>query len=69
MTVAVLSAAGVFCVKNKQNVAKWRKISAKWCCFGLAGFGIIKLRKRYDNDILAFSRIARLSVWPGYKYS
>jgi hypothetical protein len=37
MTAAVLSAAGVFCVKNKQNVAKWRKISAKWCCFGLAG--------------------------------
>jgi hypothetical protein len=36
MTAAVLSAAGVLCGK-KQNVAKWLKISAKWCCFGLAG--------------------------------
>jgi hypothetical protein len=36
MMAAVLSAAGVLCGK-KQNVARWLKISAKWCCFGLAG--------------------------------
>ena len=35
MTAAVLSAAGVLCGK-KQKVAKWLKISAKWCSFGLA---------------------------------
>jgi hypothetical protein len=65
MTAAVLSAAGVLCSK-KQNVAKWLKISAKWCCFGLAGL----VESSCENVMtMAFLRIARLSVWPGYKYA
>jgi hypothetical protein len=54
MTAAVLSAAGVLCGK-KQNVAKWLKISAKWCSFGLAGLvklsceNVFALRKEIMN--------------------
>jgi hypothetical protein len=60
MTAAVLSAAGVLCGK-KQNVAKWLKISAKWCCFGLAGLVKSSCLKRYYNGIFAYCPTKRLA--------
>ena len=61
MTAAVLSAAGVHCGK-KQNVAKWWKVSAKWCSFGLAGLVESSCENVMTFVFLAFLRIARLSV-------
>jgi hypothetical protein len=59
MTAAVLSAAGVLCGKKCRKMVKnIRKMALFWTC----RIGRIVLRKRYDNDIFAFSRIARLSV-------
>jgi hypothetical protein len=52
----VLSAAGVLCGK-KLKVAKWLRISAKWCSFGLA-----ELVESSRENVMTFLRIARLSV-------
>jgi hypothetical protein len=68
MTAAVLSAAGVLCGKKTKcrkmvkNICKIMKNIRKMVFFLTCRSGRIVLRKRYDNGILAFLRIARLSV-------